>query len=405
MNLKTVCLQKLPGNFFLFDILMTIVEMTNKKIDSGKRSLPQRVLDDGRITFVHSTNASEILAFIGLIYWRGLLGQAKGKIDKLFHNLSGSPIFGATMSKNRFRFLMSHISFDDFASRDRRWEYDRFAGFRHIFEIFMKNCGSVISPHDYLALDETLYPMRTDLNFKQYNRSKPAKYGMLFCSLNSARFPYTFTAVVYAGRPKQYNSDSCKYYERDSEETVKTLVTNLERCTNLAGRNITYDRFYISIALGKWLLERNITSVGIIHANRKGSHAELQTFNGRDAGSYEIYWNVPGKQINLNSYIVNTKSSRKRNVLMLSRLNPILEIAKNFKAKPALYKLYDFTKGGTDIVDQKISFFSCKPISRRWPIVAFSYFLDTCLVYTSTVLALNQGKDPQKQDSYDFGFD
>ena len=340
--------------FFTFDILMTIVEMTSKKVDSVKRSLPQRVLDDGRITFLHSTNASEILAFIGLIYWRGLLGQAKHKIDKLFHNLSGSPIFGATMSKNRFRFLMSHISFDDLASRDRRWEYDRFAGFRHIFEIFIKKCGSVISPHhDYLALDETLYPMRTGLNFKQYNRSKPAKYGMLFRSINSARFPCTFTAVVYAGRPKQYNLDLCKYYVRGTEEKIKTLVTNLERCTNLAGRNVTYDRFYTSIALGKWLLEKNITSVGTIQANQKGIPSELQTFNGRNAGSYEIYWNVPGKQINLNSYTVNTKSSGKRNVLMLSTLTPILGIAKDFKAKPAPNKLYDFTKGGTDIVDQK----------------------------------------------------
>ena len=153
--------------------------------------------------------------------------------------------------------------------------YDRFAGFRHIFEIFTKSCGSVISPHGYLALDETLYPMRTGLNFKQYHRSKTAKYRMLFRSINSARFLYTFTAVVHAGRPKQYNSDLRKYFVRGTEETVKTLVTNLERCTNLAGRNVTYDRFYTSIALGKWLLERNITSVGTIQANRKGIPAEL----------------------------------------------------------------------------------------------------------------------------------
>ena len=226
---------------------------------------------------------------------------------------------------------------------------------------------------------------------------------MLFSSINSTKFPYTFTVVVYAGRPKQYNSVLCKYYVRGTEETIKTLFRNLERCTNLAGWNITYDRFYTSIALEKWLVEKNITSVGTIQANQKGIPAELQTFNGRDAGLYKIYWNVPGKQINLNSYIVNTKSSGKRNVLMLSILNPIFGIAKDFKSEPAVY---DFIKGSTNIVDQKKSFFSCKPKSHKWPIVAFFfYFLDTCNVNASTVLALNQGKDPQKQDSYDFGFD
>ena len=89
---------------------------------------------------------------------------------------------------------------------------------------------------------------------------------------------------------------------------------------------------------------------------------------------------------------------------MLSTLNPILGISKDFKAKPDLSKLHDFTNGGTDIVDQKISYF-CKPKSSRWPIKAFSSFLDICLVNVSTMLALNPGYDPQKQDSYVYGFD
>ena len=35
----------------------------------------------------------------------------------------------------------------------------------------------------YLAIDETLYPYRGHINFKQYNQLKPAKYGMLYHSL------------------------------------------------------------------------------------------------------------------------------------------------------------------------------------------------------------------------------
>ena len=41
-------------------------------------------------------------------------------------------------------------------------------------------------------------------------------------------------------------------------------------------------------------------------------------------------------------------------------MEPIFGISKDQKKKPALYKLYDYTKGGIDIVDQKISFYSCK---------------------------------------------
>lgn len=78
--------------------------------------------------------------------------------------------------------------------------------------------------------------------------------------------------------------------------------------------------------------------------------------------------------------------------------------SKDLKSKPALYKLYDFTKGGTDIVDQKMMYYSCKAKSRKWTIVAFSYLLDTCRVNASTVLNLNQDKDLQKLSSFDFGF-
>ena len=65
--------------------------------------------------------------------------------------------------------------------------------------------------------------MRMSLNLKQYNRLKSAKYGMLFRSIISARFPYTFTAAVNAGTPKQHNSDFCKYYVHGTEKTILKL--------------------------------------------------------------------------------------------------------------------------------------------------------------------------------------
>ena len=75
------------------------------------------------------------------------------------------------------------------------------------------------------------------------------------------------------------------------------------------------------------------------------------------------------------------------------------------KTKPAIYKLYDFTKGGTDIVDQKMGSYTVKPKSRKWSIVAFSYLLDTIRVNTSTVFALNNGNNPTKINSFQLGFD
>ena len=75
------------------------------------------------------------------------------------------------------------------------------------------------------------------------------------------------------------------------------------------------------------------------------------------------------------------------------------------KNTAALYKLYDFTKGGTDIVDQRMGFYTCKFKSSKWSLVAFSYVVDMARVNSSTLFALNGNKDPLKQSSFEFGMD
>ena len=74
------------------------------------------------------------------------------------------------------------------------------------------------------------------------------------------------------------------------------------------------------------------------------------------------------------------------------------------KQKPTIKKLYDFTKGGTDMIDQKMGFYSVKTKSRRWTIVSLAYFLDIIRVNACSVYAMNNGLDSKKQNSFDFGF-
>ena len=116
----------------------------------------------------------------------------------------------------------------------------------------------------------------------------------------------------------------------------------------------------------------------------------------------KFFWDESGKLV-LNSYIVNTKNSGKRNVLLLSTMYQILGTAKdNLRLKPAICKLYDYTKGGTDIIDQRMNFYSSKAKSRHWTMTAFAYVLGTCRVNASIVIALNQSIEPRNTNSFDF---
>ena len=85
-------------------------------------------------------------------------------------------------------------------------------------------------------------------------------------------------------------------------------------------------------------------------------------------------------------------------------MHTILGTAKdNLRLKLAIYKLYDYTKKGTDIIDQRMNFHSSKTKPRRWTMTAFACVLDPCRVNAFTVIVLSQFIEPRNTNSFDFG--
>ena len=91
-------------------------------------------------------------------------------------------------------------------------------------------------------------------------------------------------------------------------------------------------------------------------------------------------------------------------MLALSTVPPLLGTTKDDrKNKPALLKFYDYTKGGTDIVDQRIGTYTTNCKSSRWTATAFCYVLDTARVNSQTLHAHLTRQEPRKTNSFDFG--
>ena len=385
--------------FITEQMIDIIIESTNRNIAKTIVNLQDKV-ESGKYGYLRSTNKDEIEAFLGLIYYRGLYNLSGISAPILFSDTKGLPMFGAVMSRDRFMFLISRISFDNPDTRTDRWKRDRFAAFREFFELFNENCSRYITPGEFLSIDETLYPMRHQIAFRQYNPDKPAKYGMLFKSLNAAGFPYLHRTIVYSGRPE---GEPNEYYNKGTSSYVKALVNGTERHVSLQGRNISMDRLYTSISTTRWLLSHNITMIGTMQSNRSGIPNEIKSMNDREDLSTIIYWCDDTNTV-LSSYVVKTKSGKK-NVLLLSTMTPTLGITKDDgKKKPAQYKLYDFTKGGTDECDKRAETYCCKPKSRKWTIVSLCYVLDMARINSSTILALNRNETPRKSSVSSFDF-
>ena len=106
-------------NLFLDDeILEHIVECTNKKIEQDIIELIISDKDTSKVTHVAEIDLIELRAYLGLLLYRGLAGQSKLDSKYLFQDDFGNPVFGATMSKNRFQYIHSRITFEDLAVKD-----------------------------------------------------------------------------------------------------------------------------------------------------------------------------------------------------------------------------------------------------------------------------------------------
>ena len=110
---------------------------------------------------------------------------------------------------------------------------------------------------------------------------------MLLKAINAARYPYTFIAAPYCGKPVR---DPGEYYVSDTFDVVKKMVNRLESIVSLAGHNISFGRLYTSIPLALWLYHKSITSYGTMQINRKGIPTEIKDVKQREPLSRVIYW-------------------------------------------------------------------------------------------------------------------
>ena len=344
-----------------------------------------------------------MLSFLGLNYARGLCKRNEENVTYLYRSPSGNPLFSAVMSESRFRFLQRMITFDDKNTRKNRHKSDRFAAFREIFEMFNDNCSRGLNTDGYICIDETLYPSRQKISFRQYDPMKPARYGILIKSINSVLRPFTHRIFVYAGKPEGTPGE---YYITDIIPVVKSLICGLSALVPLEGNNLTVDKRHTSLELLHWLLSERITIVGTMMTNKKEIPVEMKSVSAREHKSYKAYRNEDDPRVILHSYAVRTESSGMKNNLIMSSLSAIPGVIKDDGlGKPAIYKFYDFTKGGTDIANQRMSYYTTNTKSGRWTLTMFSYVLDIARSNAQTVFALNMGRDPRKLNSYEFGYD
>ena len=390
---KTKAAKTAVEGFQLFitdEMMQNVFNNTNNNTRNFMTRFHYVLKKSSRYTYVKETDLIELKALIGLLYLRAALQLNIINTREIFFHESSHEIFAATMSYNRFAFLIHFLELDDKETRRQRWREDKFAAIREFFMKITENNGRCRNPSPYVSVDETLYPYRGRTGMKQYNPSKPGKYGLLYLNLCNAKIRYTYSTVPYAGIPEVIGAND--YYITGCDEHTKWLVNNFQIYGTLQGRNISLDRYFTSVTLAERCLERNITIVGTPKSDRKGIPKEMKGVADREEKSTVFCYSEDEKKMLL-SYI-DKKKKGKKNILALTTMHNQVKLSVDERKKPHALVFYDHTKGGLDVADLISTKMSTRMKARRWTLNVFAFILNTACTNAKTIVKENTPTKP-----------
>lgn len=229
-------------------------------------------------------------------------------------------------------------------------------------DIMTKHFRDCYKATKQLSLDESILLFKGRLSFRQYIKSKKARYGIKFYELT--------TSDGYVLNLKMYTGQEENDIEKRGKKTEK-IVMRLMRPYLLKGHWLFMDNYYNSVSLSEKLLNLKTHTTGTLRKNR------------RDNPKYLI-----SKKLKKNEYVWTRKNKvyvskwhDKRSVIMVTTLNhpKLVEVSNRrgqMRLKPEEVITYNKFMSGIDRADQMVSYYSTPRKTLRWHKKVFFHILD-----------------------------
>lgn len=351
--------------FFSDELINDVLKYTNIEIEKKKETY--KVQNNPTIS---NTCVDEIKAIIGLIILSAAVKSNHLSTHVLFDERYSGNTYSATLSKNRFEFLINSLRFDNRATRDKT---DKLAPVRSVWEILLSNCRKYYKPSSFLTIDEQLIGFRGRCPFKMYIPSKPDKYGMKLIMMCDNATKYMLDAIPYTGKgcsPK--NVPAAQYF-------VEKLVSTVSG----SKRNITMDNWFTSVPLFLNLRKKHsLTALGTVKKNKPELPNNFKSINYQDRKPGTSFF-LFAKDISAVSY----KPKHNKLVCLLSTLHNDNTIGSNNKPEHIL--TYNQTKGGVDVFDQLCHGMNCIRKSKRWPMCYFYNMINIASINAYVIFCHN----------------
>lgn len=328
----------------------------------------------------------EMLTFFALQLYMGVVRYPTIKCywsrEFLF---AGPKIFCAeVMSRNRFLGILKFIRFSHPSAYVPGRPITRLGVF---FSMLRQNCMTIVDPGEVVALDECLVLYKGRLHFKQFIKTKRARFGLkLFrvCPSDPALRGYTYNFALYFGKDiyKIYNIPESLQLSL-SERIVVYLAQNL-LCE---GREIILDNWYMSLRLAEFLLSKNTYVTGTIRFNRgvpkELTETQLERFQACFVRKGDIL--VVRYKDKRDVYLLSTKLTA--GFTEKSRYQSKVSATVSIQ-KPLAIEHYNLNMGAVDAVDQDLEPYNCTRKSYTW-FKKIGFHMVQRMVLNSKVLYIN----------------
>ncbi|XP_053613881.1 piggyBac transposable element-derived protein 4-like [Plodia interpunctella] len=311
-------------------------------------------------SFRHVT-LEEMRKFLGLSLLHGHVRIPKQQ--KLFTHddpLYFHPIFPHTMSSRRYEQILRCLCCSELGAKGA----DKI---KKIIDILTMNFRNVYKPEKELSLDESLLLYRGRLYFRQYIKSKKARYGIKFYVLATAD-GYVLDVIMYSGKDDSNMStgSECTKLER--------LVMQLMGPYLLKGHHLFMDNYYNSVNLSQRLLDLKTHTNGTLRVNRKDNPKEVVD---RKLKKGEHVW------VRKNKVYVSKWVDKRPVTMLTTRDHPrMIETTNRYGKivkKPIEVATYNKFMSGVDRSDQMINYYSSPRKTIRWYKKVLFHLLDTAV--------------------------
>ena len=403
-----------PIDFFnmLFDddFWQIMVNETNRyaqrKIDNDNLKPHSRFRSWKPVTY------EEMKIFFALVISMGL--TKKNDISDYWstEEVLSTPLFGKSMSKDRFLLILSNLYLADNETAIPRGEpgHDKLHKVRPFISMIKANFGKY-DPEQDLSFDEGTCPFKGRVHFRVYNPNKPNKFGMKLYQVCEASSGYCLGFDVYHGdtdciaavdtlESLDDNGHPSDHYANLT--TTSKIVLGLLTMTGLLwkGHHVYMDNNYTSPELFEELDIVNTYACGTVRVNRKGVPKAFPNVKKMKQGDVIF---------RRKSNMMAVKFHDKRDIHMLTTIHEskmVLADRVDRRTQEPIFKplcIVQYIKkmGGVDLNDQIVQYYEVLRKCVKWWKKLFLHLFNLLMV-NAYVLYKKYGQNIKKKSHLEF---